>query len=60
MSDKKIIVHANFSNEYMYNKGIKSGLSEKAAEFFKHFTEKKLVLTVDTDTGEVKKSDTTN
>lgn len=60
MPDKKITVCASFSREYMYDKGIKGGLSEKAAGFFKHFTEKKLVLTVDSDNGEVKKAVTAN
>ena len=60
MAHKKIEVYANFPKEYMYNLGIKNGLSEKAADFFKHFSEKKLVLTVDFETGEVIKSKTAN
>lgn len=60
MSDKKITVIANFTREYMYDRGIKGGLSKKAAGFFKHFTEKKLILTVCSDTGEVKKAQTAN
>lgn len=57
---KKITVYANFSREYMYDKGIKAGLSEKAAGFFSYYSEKKLVLTVDTDSGEVKKAQVAN
>lgn len=60
MPNKKIEVHANFSKEYMYANGIKAGLSKKAAEFFQFFTEKKLILTVDSETGEVKKAQTAN
>jgi len=50
---KQITVYANFSKEYMYDKGIKSGLSEKAANFLKYFNETELVLSVDEETGEV-------
>lgn len=60
MPNKKIKVSASFSNEYMYDKGIKNGLSQKAASFFSYFTEKKLVLTVNSETGEVIKAQTAN
>jgi len=60
MPNKKIKIQANFSAEYMYEKGIACGLSEKAASFFSYFTEKKLVLTVDSETGEVRKAQAVN
>ncbi len=60
MAQKKIKVYASFSKEYMYDKGIENGLSKKAADFFEYFNEKKLVLTVNSETGEVLKAQTAN
>lgn len=60
MADKKIEVVADLQKKYMYDKGIKAGLSEKAAEFFSHYMGKSLILTVDTETGEVKKAQCSN
>lgn len=54
MAEQKIKVFASLSKEYLYGKGIESGLSEKAADYFKHFSEVKIDLIVDSETGEVK------
>ena len=60
MAEKKIVALAGFSKKEMYDLGIKNGLSINAANMLKHFNEKKLVLTVDTLTGEVKKTQLAN
>jgi hypothetical protein len=49
----EIKVYADLPKEYLYEKGIESGLSEEAANYFKYMNEAALILTVDEKTGEV-------
>ena len=49
----KIKVFASLDSIDLYNKGIESGLSEKAADYFRYFNEVELELYVDKDTGKV-------
>lgn len=42
----KIIVHAKLPPEYMFDKGRLAGLSEKAANFFRYFSEIPIELDV--------------
>ena len=46
---KKIKVYAYLEPEYMFEKGIKAGLSEEAADFFRCFEEVELELLVGDD-----------
>jgi hypothetical protein len=48
-----IIVYAHTSPETMFSDGIKAGLSEEAADFFRYFQEIKLKLEVEESTGRV-------
>ncbi len=49
----KIIVYAYTSPENMFEKGKKAGLSDKAANYFRHFEEVELKLYVDPENGAV-------
>ena len=60
MPEIKIKVWADLSKEYLFEKAIEKGLSEKAADYFKFFNEVELDLTVDSKTGEVLKTEIPN
>lgn len=53
MATQTVKVFADLSKEYMYEKAIECGLSEKVADYFKHFNEAELNLIVNSETGEV-------
>lgn len=49
----KTRIYAQFSKEYMNEKAIALGLSDKAANYFMYFNELAIDLEFDKDTGEV-------
>ena len=53
MPKQTVKVFASLSKEYLYDKALESGLSEKAADYFKYFNEAELDLIVNSETGEV-------
>lgn len=49
----KIKVFAELDSLHLYGEGIKAGLDEKAANYFRYFTEVELELHVDAENGAV-------
>ena len=49
----KIKVYASLSYEQLFEKGKKSGMDDKAADYFAHFEEIELELHVDAENGVV-------
>jgi len=49
----KIKVYASLSPEMMFEKGKKAGLSDEAADYFRHFEEIEIELHVDAENGAV-------
>ncbi len=49
----EIKVYATLEPEQLWEAGKNAGLSNNAAEYFRHFEEVPLILTVDSDTGVV-------